>query len=175
MNTCPIKTLLEVVRGAVSCEDTIQMSFLHKCGQFSLCSALNVEVIVTFWDISSFRFLHGSVTFPGAPLFSMANCLKYFRDASAPREPRSTCQFPFSPQSSYLCVHGSLIILGSFIILGQGPWHKNVLRSPTLTHTCVRAHTHTHIYIYITYWLLVSEQFIKLMLLAAMSGYLEIP
>ena len=117
----------------MSYKDTIQVSFPHKCSQFSWCSTLNVEVAVTFPDISFFHCLHYSITFLGAPLSSMVDYLKYSRDASAPRDRRFTCQFPFSPQSSCLCAHGSLIILRSLIILEQGPQPKNVLGSPAPT------------------------------------------
>ena len=41
----------------------VQVSFLHKCGQFSWCSALNVKMTITFLDISSFRCLHSSIAF----------------------------------------------------------------------------------------------------------------
>ena len=77
MDACPIKTLLEVVETAMSCEDTVQVSFPHKCGQFSWGNALNVEVAVTFPNISSFCCLHGSVIFPEALLSGIINYLKY--------------------------------------------------------------------------------------------------
>ena len=32
LDACPIKALLEAMRGVVSWDDTIQVSFLHKCG-----------------------------------------------------------------------------------------------------------------------------------------------
>ena len=105
----------------MSCEDTVHVSFLHKCSQFSWCSALNVKVAVTFLDISSFHCIHGSVIFFGAPLSGTIDYLKYSRDASAPRDPRFICRFSFLPRSSCLRAHGSLIILGSLIIVKQGP------------------------------------------------------
>ena len=105
----------------MSCEDIVHVSFLHKCSQFSWCSALNVEVAVTFPDISSFHCIRGSVTFFGAPLSGTINYLKYSQDAFAPRDPRFICQFSFLPWSSCLRAHGSLIIFGSLIIVKQGP------------------------------------------------------
>ena len=125
----PIKTLLDVVGGTVSCEDTVQVSFLHKCGQFSWCSALNVKVAVTFPAISSFHYLQDFVTFLGAQLSSMVDYLNYFQGASTPWGPQSTHRFPFSPRSSYLHTHGSLIILESLIILRQGAKPNDVLWS----------------------------------------------
>ena len=53
-----IKALLEVVGGDVNCENTVQVSFLHKFVQFNWCNALNVDVAVFFLDISSFCCLH---------------------------------------------------------------------------------------------------------------------
>ena len=67
LDACPIKTILEMVEGAVNHENIIQVSFLHKCGQFSWCSALNMEVAVTFPNISFFCCLHGFVAFPQLP------------------------------------------------------------------------------------------------------------
>ena len=81
---------MKVVGGAVSCEDTVQVSFPHKCGQFSWYGALNVEVAVTFPYISFFRYLHSSITFLGALLSNMVDYLKYSRDTSAPQDPRFT-------------------------------------------------------------------------------------
>ena len=43
-----IRILLEVVESVLRCGTTIQMSFSHKCDQLNWCSALNVEVIVSF-------------------------------------------------------------------------------------------------------------------------------
>ena len=126
LDACPIKTLLEVVGGAMSCEDTVQVSFPHKCDQFSWCNALNLEGAITFLDISFLCCLHSSFTFLGAPLSSMVDYLKYSQDASAPRGPQFMHQFPFSPRSSCVCAHGSLIIIGRLIILGQGLQSKNV-------------------------------------------------
>ena len=57
-DACPIKTLQEEVKRAVSCEVIVQVSFPHKCGQLSWCRALNVEVMATFPDIFLFRCLH---------------------------------------------------------------------------------------------------------------------
>ena len=120
LDACPIKTLLEVIKGAMSCENTIQMSFLHKRGQFSLCNALNMEMAVTFLDISSFCCLHGSVIFPEALLYGVVDYLKYSRGG-------------FPPRTSYLCAYGSLFILGSLIILGQGLKPLGMLESLTPT------------------------------------------
>ena len=61
-------TLLEVVERVVSCEVAIQVSFPHKCGQLSLCSALNVEVMATFLNISLFPYLHDFDVFHSALL-----------------------------------------------------------------------------------------------------------
>lgn len=101
MNACPIRTLLEVVERAMSCEITIHMSFSHKCGQFNWCNALNVEVIVIFSDISPFYCLHDFVLFLEALLSSVGSYLKYSRGVFAPRDPRPTDQSAFSPQSSH--------------------------------------------------------------------------
>ena len=84
--TCPIKTLLVVVERPMSCEITIQVSFPHKCGQFSWYNALNMEV-VTFLDISSSCCLHDSVVFLEALLSSVGNYLKYSQGVFAPRDP----------------------------------------------------------------------------------------
>ena len=46
------QNLLEALWGDMSWDDTIQVSFFHKCGQFIWCSAFNVVVIVFFLDIS---------------------------------------------------------------------------------------------------------------------------
>ena len=62
--------------------------------------------------------LHGSIAFPEALPYSIVDYLRYSRVTFAPRDPRSTGQFPFYPQTSYLCVYGSLIILK------QGPRPK---------------------------------------------------
>ena len=56
LDACPSKTLLEVIGRTVSQENTIQVSFLHKCSRFSWCSAFNVVVAVTFRAIYSFRY-----------------------------------------------------------------------------------------------------------------------
>ena len=78
LDACPIRTFLEVAERALSYEVTVQVSFSHKCGQFSWCSALNVEVVVTFSDISPFRCLHDSIVFPRALLFIARSYIKYF-------------------------------------------------------------------------------------------------
>ena len=88
-------------RESLSYEVTIQVSFPHKCGQFSWCNALNVKVAVTFPDISFFRYLHDFVVFLEALLSDAGSYLKYFRDAFAPQDPRSVDQFTLSPQTSY--------------------------------------------------------------------------
>ena len=77
LDACPIRTLLEVVERAMSCEIAVHMSFSHKCGQFSLCNALNVEVVVILPDISPFHCLRDSILFPKALLSSVGSYLKY--------------------------------------------------------------------------------------------------
>ena len=52
LDACPIKTFLEVVERAMSCEITVHMYFSYKCGQFSWCNALIVEVVVIVPDMS---------------------------------------------------------------------------------------------------------------------------
>ena len=101
MDACPIRTLLDVVERAVSCEIIVHVSFSHKCGQFSWCSALNVEVVATFLDISPFRHLHDSVVFLEPILSDVGSYLKYSRGVFAPRDPRLVGQFTFSPQTPH--------------------------------------------------------------------------
>ena len=48
LDACSIKAFLEIIGRVVSWENTIQVSFLHKYGQFSGYSAFNVVVAVTF-------------------------------------------------------------------------------------------------------------------------------
>ena len=98
LDVCPIKTLLEVVERAVSCE-IVQVSFPHKCNQFNCCSALKVEVAVTF--LASFYYLHDSVVFPETLLSSVGSYLKYSQGVFASRDPRSVDQFAFSPRTSH--------------------------------------------------------------------------
>ena len=83
------------------CEITVQVSFPHKCSQFSWCSELNVNVAITFLDISSFRCLHDSVVFLEALLSGVGSYLKYSQGVFAPRDPQSTNQSAFSPRSSH--------------------------------------------------------------------------
>ena len=97
LDACPIKTLLELVERAVSYE-TIQVSFPHKCGQFSWCSALNVEVAITF--LASFRYLHDFVVFPETLLSDVGSYLKYSQGVFTPRDPQSADQSTFSPWTS---------------------------------------------------------------------------
>ena len=101
LDACPITTLLEVVERAVSCEITIHVSFPHKYGQFSWCNALNVEVAVTFLDISPFHCLRNSVVFLEPLLFGVGSYLKYSRGVFAPSDPQSTDQFAFSPRTPH--------------------------------------------------------------------------
>ena len=77
LDACPIRTLLEVVERTMSCEITVHMSFSYKCGQFSWCNALIMEVVVIFPDISPFRCLHDSILFPETLLSSVGSYLKY--------------------------------------------------------------------------------------------------
>ena len=95
LDACPIRTHLEVVERAVSYEVTVQVFFPHKCNQFNWCSALIMEVVVTFPDISPFRCLHDSVVFPKTLLFSVGSYIKYSRGAFAPRDPRSVDKSAF--------------------------------------------------------------------------------
>ena len=104
LDACPIRTLLEVVERAVSCEVTVQISFPHKCGQFNWCSALNVEVVVTFLDISYFHCLHDSIVFLEALLPGVGSYLKYSQGVFAPWDPRSVDRFTLSPWTSYSLV-----------------------------------------------------------------------
>ena len=60
------------------------MSFPHICSQFSCCSALNVEVVVTFPDISFFCCLHDSVIFLKTLLSSVGSYIRYSWGAFAP-------------------------------------------------------------------------------------------
>jgi len=85
----------------VGYEIIVQVSFPHKCSQFSCCSALNVEVVVTFPDISSFCCLHDSVIFLKTLLSSVGSYIKYSRGAFAPWDPRSADQFAFFPRNSH--------------------------------------------------------------------------
>ena len=75
--------------------------FSHKCDQFSWYSALNVEVAITFSDISSFLCLHDSIVFPEALLSSVGSYLKYSRAVFASRDPWSVDWFTLSPETSY--------------------------------------------------------------------------
>ena len=97
----PVKTLLEVVKKVLSCEVIVQVSFPYKCDQFNWCSALNVEVVVTFPDISPFCCLHDSVIFSKTLLSSVESYIKYFWGAFAVQDSRSADQFAFSPQTSH--------------------------------------------------------------------------
>ena len=101
LDVCLIRTLLEVVQKAVSCEITVQVSFPHKCGQFNWCSTLNVKVIVAFPDISPFRCLHNSVVLPKALLSGVGSYIKYSQDVFAPRDPRSADQSTLSFRTSH--------------------------------------------------------------------------
>ena len=92
---------MEVVERVVSCEIIVHVSFSHKCGQFSWCSALNVEEVVTFLDISPSRHLHDSVVFPEPILSGVGSYLKYSRGVFAPQDPRLADQFTFSPQTPH--------------------------------------------------------------------------
>ena len=104
LDASPIKTLLEVLERAMSYENTVQVSFPHKCNRLNSCNALNVEVAITFQDISSFRCLHNSVVFPETLLAGIDNYSKYSRGSFAPRDPQSVDQFAFSPRTSNLRV-----------------------------------------------------------------------
>ena len=65
------------------------MFFPHKCKQFHWCSALNMEVVVTFPNISPFLCLHDYIVFPTALLFNVGSYIKYSQGAFAPWDPRS--------------------------------------------------------------------------------------
>ena len=101
LNACPIKTLRQVVERAMSCEITVQVSFSHKYDQFSWCSALNVNVVVTFPDICPFRCLHNSVVFPEILLSSVRSYWKYSQGVFTPRDPWLADQSTFSPQTPH--------------------------------------------------------------------------
>ena len=116
-----IKTLIEVVGGVVSCEDTIQVSFPHKCGQFSCYGALNVEVAITFPYISFFSLLTQLYYLPWNSSFQYGGLPKVF--------PRYLCTSGssvhalvslFSSVFLSMCTW-ILIIIRSLIILEQGP------------------------------------------------------
>jgi len=85
----------------MSCEITVQVFFPHKYGQFSWCSALNVEVAVTFPDIFPFRCLHDSVVFSETLLSNVRSYWKYSQGVFTPRDPRLVNQSAFSPQTSH--------------------------------------------------------------------------
>ena len=99
LDACPIKTFLEVVERAMSCEITVHMSFSYKCGQFSWCNALIVEAVVIFPDMSPFRCLHNSILFPETLLSSVGSYLKYSRGVFTPRDPWLADQSTFSPRT----------------------------------------------------------------------------
>ena len=101
LDACPIRTFLEVVEKDMSCEIIVYVSFPHKCGQFSWCSALNVKVAVTFLNISPFHCLHDSVVFLKALLSSVGSYLMYSRGVFPPRDPQSADQFTFSTRTSH--------------------------------------------------------------------------
>ena len=101
LDAYPIKPLLEVLQRAVSCGITVQVSFPHKCSQFNWCKTLNVEVVVTFLDISSFRCLHNSVVFLRALLSGAGSYIKYSQGAFAHQDPQLTGQLTFFPQTFY--------------------------------------------------------------------------
>ena len=86
LDACPIKALLEAMRGVVSWDDTIQVSFLHKCGQLIWCSAFNVVVTISFPDISSFHCWYNSATSPEVYLSKMVDSPKHSWGSSTPRE-----------------------------------------------------------------------------------------
>ena len=88
LDACPIRTLLKVVERDVSYGVTVQVFFFsHKCGQFSWCRALNVEVAATFPNISSYHCLHDSVVFPRVLLSGAGSYIRYSRCAFTPRDP----------------------------------------------------------------------------------------
>ena len=101
LDACPIRTFLEVVERAISCEITIHVSFPHICGQIYWCSVLNVEMAVIFPDISRFHCLHDFVVFPETLLFDARSYLKYSQGVFTPQDPRSADQSAFSPQTSH--------------------------------------------------------------------------
>ena len=65
----PIRILLEVVESVLRCGTIIQVSFPHKCGQLNWCSALNVEVIVSFSRYFLFSLLAYLWYLPRCPVF----------------------------------------------------------------------------------------------------------
>ena len=107
LDACPIKALLEVIRRAMSKDDTGQVLFLHKCDQISWCSAFNVVMAVSFLDISSFHCWYGSATSPEAHLSKMVNFLKYSLELALILENLSCfVNFLFSLWHSDLGLHG---------------------------------------------------------------------
>ena len=74
-----------MVESVISCGAVVQVSFPHKCGQLSRCSALNVEVMATFPDISFLLCLHIFVVFLSVLLSSARSQLRHSQDAFAPR------------------------------------------------------------------------------------------
>ena len=82
----PIRILLEVVESVLRCGTIIQVSFPHKCGQLNWCSALNVEVIVSFSRYFLFSLLaHVFENFHGVLFFCVGGQLRHPRGAFAPR------------------------------------------------------------------------------------------
>ena len=111
-----------MVERVVSYEITVHVSFPHKCGQFSWCSTLNVEVIVTFLDISLFCCLHDSVVFPETLLSDVGSYIKYSRGAFAPWDPRLADQFAFSPQTSYSLIHSFHLFQNNLDVFPPRTW-----------------------------------------------------
>lgn len=68
---------------------TIQVSFPHKCGKFSWCKALNVEVIATFPDSSTFCCLHNFSVFHRALLSGAGSYISICSSSSPVDRPTS--------------------------------------------------------------------------------------
>ena len=83
-----------MVESVISCGAIVQVSFPHKCGQISRCSALNVEVMATFPDISFLLCLHVSIVFLNVLLSSAGSQLRNSRDAFAPRTTGPSASLP---------------------------------------------------------------------------------
>ena len=87
LDACPIRILLEVVENVVSCEVTVQGSFLCKCSQLSWCRALNVKVMVTFYRYFLSSLFARLWWLPWCPAFGCWWTVGASRGATAPRAP----------------------------------------------------------------------------------------
>ena len=96
---CPIKTLLEVGESVMSCETIVLVSFLHKCSQFSWCSALNVEVRTSFLRYFISSLLVCLWSFPWCPILWCKWPTEAFPRCIPPRAPRTMGPLVPPPQT----------------------------------------------------------------------------